>query len=166
MSEITHPLIEVAESAKRYFQNVDERRAMAHATYNGGYRDDKEREIFHHGMDTVYNIMAATAKEILPGIDAALAAGAEIAELKSEVAKRREVMADIVRTLGHGCCGLSHDDIVPKIYTLTQQRDELLGALKQIESRQRFDSPEAAVDWMANIAASAIAKAEAKEATP
>lgn len=36
-------------------------------------------------------------------------------QLRTEVAQRRKAMADIVRELGHGCCGLSHEEIAPEV---------------------------------------------------
>lgn len=59
-------------------------------------------------------------------------------EARAERDKRREVIADVVRTLGHGCCGLSNQEIVPHIKDLqaelTQLRkvcDELASGLEQ-----------------------------------
>lgn len=37
--------------------NVDLLRGNCHATFNGGWDDDKTIEAFHHGMDTVCNVL-------------------------------------------------------------------------------------------------------------
>lgn len=41
------------------------KRALFHATYNGGHHDDKCREAFHHGMDTVFNALEGDAKKMI-----------------------------------------------------------------------------------------------------
>lgn len=40
---------------------------------------------------------------------------AELAASHAELAQRRQAMADIVRELGEGCCGLFHEEIAPKV---------------------------------------------------
>lgn len=35
----------------------DKQREASHGTYNGGYHEPDLHNAFHHGMDTVYNIM-------------------------------------------------------------------------------------------------------------
>lgn len=35
----------------------EDRRRWMHQTYNGGYQEEKERAIFHHGMDTALNVI-------------------------------------------------------------------------------------------------------------
>lgn len=39
----------------------------------------------------------------------------QVSELAREIEQRRKAMADIVRALGHGCCGLSHHEIAPLV---------------------------------------------------
>ena len=36
-------------------------REHAHRTFNGGHEDDAMRRAFHHGMDTVFNMLDADA---------------------------------------------------------------------------------------------------------
>jgi hypothetical protein len=57
----------------------------------------------------------------------------QIANLNTEVEVRRKVMADIVKLLGYGFNGLSHDEIVFKIHDLITQ---LAKAKKEIERLQ------------------------------
>lgn len=55
VTELTQQLAE--------FKRFGHRREGYHANYNGGHHDDKNREAFHHGMDTVFNgFEAFTAK--------------------------------------------------------------------------------------------------------
>ncbi len=63
--------------------DVEGMRANLHATFNGGHHDEPARSAFHHGMDTVCNVLAAQQKGeesngILPApaLDVALAAAA------------------------------------------------------------------------------------------
>lgn len=60
--------------AHRYFSELatDETRKGYHATFNGGYKEPKEHEAFHHGMDTVFNGNQRTAKDFLEEIDDAI----------------------------------------------------------------------------------------------
>lgn len=37
--------------------SLGDRRRWMHQTYNGGYQEEKERAIFHHGMDTALNVV-------------------------------------------------------------------------------------------------------------
>ena len=34
-------------------------RTSCHSTYNGGHHDEDTRKAFHHGMDTVFNLLEA-----------------------------------------------------------------------------------------------------------
>lgn len=41
-------------------RNLERARALnLHATFNGGHEDEGRRRAFHHGMDTVCNVLAA-----------------------------------------------------------------------------------------------------------
>lgn len=37
--------------------SINELREMCHATFNGGWQTEEERRAFHHGMDTVCNVL-------------------------------------------------------------------------------------------------------------
>jgi hypothetical protein len=72
-----------------WMASLDNRRAGAHLTYNGGHREESAHAAFHHGMDTVYNILDGHAEQALPGIVAALRASAHLrtdAQLRASVA--------------------------------------------------------------------------------
>lgn len=42
--------------------DVEAMRVNLHATFNGGHHDEPARRAFHHGMDTVCNVLAAHQK--------------------------------------------------------------------------------------------------------
>lgn len=42
--------------------NIEAIRGGCHATYNGGHHEEQTRKAFHHGMDTVCNVLTDIAK--------------------------------------------------------------------------------------------------------
>lgn len=42
--------------------NIERMRANLHATFNGGWQNEREIEAFHHGMDTVCNVLESHLK--------------------------------------------------------------------------------------------------------
>lgn len=83
--------------------DVEAMRANLHATFNGGHHDKPEHSAFHHGMDTVCNVLAAKQKGqqtngILPTDDAG--AGGEkrpqAAHLAAKLHALRKQHADLL----------------------------------------------------------------------
>lgn len=66
-------------------------RESAHATFNGGHHDEPAHSAFHHGMDTVFNIIEADALASAPAPSA-------VQELEAE----RERIAVFVEALRDG----------------------------------------------------------------
>lgn len=52
---INQSIREGQKAAVREFIN---QKQLHHDTYNGGYHQGRENEIFHHGMETVFNSLA------------------------------------------------------------------------------------------------------------
>lgn len=64
----------------------------------------------------------------------------EVQRLQIEVKERRKVMADIVRKLGHGRCGLEHNELAPAVERLQKAVAEARSIIEHIGYNSAGDS--------------------------
>lgn len=62
MADFAQEAIEAAQREARAPIDVEQMRANLHATFNGGHHEEATRSAFHHGMDTVCNVLEAHQK--------------------------------------------------------------------------------------------------------
>jgi hypothetical protein len=66
-------------AAERLIRSLTTMRDWLHLNYNGGWHAADTNKAFHHGMDTVCNVVDATARPLLAEIDARQKASKESA---------------------------------------------------------------------------------------